>query len=101
VLAGSLLATAVLFGAPMVALGVASPMLVTRLARLRGAGRAAGSVLLAGTAGSVAGCYLTPLWLLPELGTRASLAVCAAGLVVAAFGVLATRDRTAARAVAA
>src|SRR5205085_8168025 len=52
VVLASLLATVLLFGVPMLALGVASPMLVARLSPLRGAGRAAGSILLGGTLGS-------------------------------------------------
>jgi hypothetical protein len=76
----SLAATALCFGVPMIALGVASPLLVTRLARDVPFGRASGTVLAVGTLGSLIGCYAAPLAALPSLGTRATL-ICAASLV--------------------
>jgi hypothetical protein len=92
---GGLAAAAALFGVPMVALGTASPALVGRLSVARGAGRAAGAVLLAGTLGSVVGCYAAPLWLLPELGTKATLSLSAAGLLAAAAASAAWRGGSA------
>ncbi|MFO0933935.1 MAG: fused MFS/spermidine synthase [Planctomycetota bacterium] len=70
------------FGPALFAAGAIGPVSV-RLRILAGdsAGRAAGAVLAASTAASLAGCYLTPLVLLPELGVRwTCLVTMAAGL---------------------
>lgn len=76
----SLAGTLALFALPTAALGVASPLLVARLARETTFGRASGTVLAAGTLGSLVGCYAAPLGALPTLGTRATL-IAAASLV--------------------
>ncbi|HVG93128.1 MAG TPA: fused MFS/spermidine synthase, partial [Planctomycetota bacterium] len=81
---GVLPAALLLFGVPMLLLGVASPILVRDLSASRGVARAAGAVFAAGTLGSVVGCYLAPLLLLPDVGTRATLGIAALALVAAA-----------------
>jgi hypothetical protein len=73
VAASSLVGALACFGLPTAALGVASPLLVARLARDVPLGRASGTVLAAGTLGSLAGCFAAPLAALPTLGTRATL----------------------------
>jgi hypothetical protein len=89
-LGGSLLACALLFAAPTAALGAAAPLLVRRASASGREGRAAGYVSAAGTAGALLGCYLTPLRLLPEWGTRATT-LFAAALSFAAAALVATR----------
>jgi spermidine synthase len=83
---GSLLATLVVFGPPMVLLGAVGPLAVHLLAEGRPAGRAAGWVLALSTVGSIAGTFLTTHHLLPGPGTRATVA--GAGAVLALAGLL-------------
>ncbi|MCK6481857.1 MAG: fused MFS/spermidine synthase [Planctomycetes bacterium] len=98
---GSLLATLLLFGPPMVLLGTVGPLAVHLLAPGRDAGKAAGWVLSLSTVGSIAGTFLTTYVLLPGIGTRATVGgsgavLAAAGLLLAAAG--AGRGRAAAAA---
>ncbi len=83
---GSLAATVVLFAPPVLVLGMTSPFLVRLDDRPGFTGRTAGRVFAIGTLGSLAGCYLAPLWLLQAIGSRATILSCAAAL--AALGVL-------------
>lgn len=78
---GSLAASLVLFAPAMAVLGAVSPVAVRLLADA-GAGRAAGRVFAISTLGSLVGTYLATLWLVPELGSRRTLLVAAAMLVV-------------------
>lgn len=80
---GSLAGTVILFGVPLVALGMVTPALV-RLEVARGVrpGRAVGSVLVASTVGGLAGCLLTAPVLVPSFGTRGTLYGMAAVLLV-------------------
>lgn len=80
---GSLAATLILFAPPTLLLGMVSPMAIRLLAD-EGVGRAAGRVFAISTVGSIAGTYLPTLWLVPEFGSRASLLVASAMLVVPA-----------------
>jgi len=80
---GSLLATLVVFGPPMVLLGAVGPIAVHLLAEGRPAGRAAGWVLALSTVGSIVGTFLTTYLLLPEAGTRATVAGSGAALALA------------------
>lgn len=75
---GSLVATALLFAAPVWLLGAISPGLVAGAVR-GGApiGRAAGTVSAAATAGSLAGTFAATHWLVPAFGCRATLWLCA------------------------
>ncbi len=104
---GSLAATLILFGPPMVLLGAIGPLAVHLLADGpsgpattlpgpgpgTGPGQAAGRVLAVSTLGSIAGTFLTTYHLLPGLGTRATvaaaggaLALCGAALALAGGG---------------
>jgi len=74
-LAGSLLAVLLLFAAPAILLGTATPWAV-RLALsgltsgLEDAGKTAGRLSALATAGSILGAFLPVLWLIPAFGTR-------------------------------
>jgi spermidine synthase len=92
---GSLVATAILFALPMLLLGAAAPMLVTRLSASGIAvGEAAGAVTAAGTLGSLAGTFAATHWLVPTFGCRVALAIAGACLFAAAF-LVAPKQRTA------
>jgi spermidine synthase len=94
---GSLVATIVLFAPPLLLLGAATPMLVTRLAA-QGVpvGKAAGGVSAAGTLGSLAGTFAATHWLVPAFGCRVSMALAGGVLLLAAALVAAPRARAAA-----
>ena len=79
---GALVSAFAVFAGPLTMLGLASPFVVRLLARsLQATGRTAGAVFALSTAGSVAGTLLTSFYLIPELGTRWSLAVQAGAMI--------------------
>ncbi|MFQ5845287.1 MAG: fused MFS/spermidine synthase, partial [Planctomycetota bacterium] len=88
----SLAATLVRFGPPLVARGMATPLLVQRASRSWPVGRAAGLVVGVGTVGSIVGIYLTVFVLVPFVRVTATIALSAAGLLVLA-AVLFVRGR--------
>jgi spermidine synthase len=80
---GSLVATLVLFGLPVLLLGAVTPMLVVLLAGTgRGLGRAVGTVSALATAGSLIGTFAATHLLVPWFGCRATLWSCAAVLAL-------------------
>jgi spermidine synthase len=82
---GSFVATAVLFGPPMLALGAVSPLLVTAAVRCgRDVGRAAGAIGAAGTLGSLAGTFVATHLLVPAFGCRIAMGLAGVALLVAA-----------------
>jgi spermidine synthase len=81
---GSLAATAVLVGPPIVCLGAVAPLVVSRESSPGRRGRAAGRVFAAGTVGSLVGTFLAPLVLLGGIGSRRTLFLCAGALGAAA-----------------
>ncbi len=81
---GSLAATLILFAPATLLLGMVSPMAI-RLLSEAGVGRAAGRVFAISTLGSILGTYLPTLWLVPEFGSRMTLLVAAAMLVLPAI----------------
>ena len=88
--AGSLLATLLLFGIPMTTLSTVSPFLIRLLAAHGSVGTVAGRIYAVSTIGSIAGTFLTSFYLIPTIGTRASLIVSFVTLtVVAGLGLLA------------
>jgi spermidine synthase len=90
---GSLAATLILFAPSTLLLGIVSPMAI-RLLSDAGVGRAAGRVFAVSTVGSIAGTYLPTLWLLPTFGSRTTLLIAAALLIVpAAVGLLLSAGR--------
>jgi len=83
----SLAASLMLFGPPLIALGMATPLMVTRAAKHWPVGRASGLIFGVGTMGSLAGIYLTTFVLLDRFGTRATILFAAGALLaVAAVG---------------
>jgi spermidine synthase len=90
---GSLAATVIGFGPPSLVLGMTSPFLIRLDDRPGAAGRVSGRIFAVGTIGSLAGCYLAPLWLLQTIGTRATMLVSAAGLLLLAAGGFLARGR--------
>jgi len=85
---GALVSAFAIFAGPL--LGVASPFVVRLLARgLRTTGRIVGAVFALSTTGSVAGTLLTSFYLIPEFGTRWSLAAQGFALIlVGAIGLV-------------
>jgi SAM-dependent methyltransferase len=80
---GSFVASALLFGAPLTALGAISPVLIDRLDRARpGAGSAAGRVFFVNTIGGLAGGWMTALVIVPHVPLRLALQA-TGGLLVA------------------
>jgi spermidine synthase len=113
---GSLVATLLVFGPPMVLLGAIGPLAVHLLADGEaspsttmpgpstgtGPGQAAGRVLAVSTLGSIAGTFLTTYVLLPGLGSRGTVAASGGALALAgAVLAIAGRGRKRARAAAA
>jgi len=79
---GALVSAFAIFAGPLTMLGLASPFVIRLLARsLKTTGRTAGAVFALSTAGSVAGTLLTSFYLIPELGTRWSLAAQAGAMI--------------------
>jgi spermidine synthase len=98
---GSLVATVVLFAPPTLVLGMTSPFLIRLDDRPGEAGRVAGRIFAVGTIGSLAGCYLGPLFLLQTVGTRSTILLAAAALATLAVGGLVLGRRPSRRGAAA
>src|SRR5690606_6989482 len=75
---GTLVASLVLLGVPMLLLASVSPYLVGMLAREGRAGTVAGRIWAISTAGSIAGTFLASFVLIPDLGAHRTLILCAA-----------------------
>ncbi len=89
---GSLVATVVLFGPAAFLLAMTSPFLIRLEAHAGTEGRATGGIYAFGTIGSLAACFVAPLWMLQVLGTRTTLLVAAAlGGVLCLTGLLLAR----------
>lgn len=83
---GSLFATMVLFGLPVLVLGATAPLLVSLLAQSSvQLGRALGTVSACGTLGSLLGTFAATHVLVPGIGCRATLWTCAVLLATAAL----------------
>jgi len=96
--AGAIASAAVIFFLPLTLLATASPYVIRlRARRVEGVGATSGAVYALSTFGSVAGVLAVSLWMIPTLGTRASLLVCAAVLMgLGAVGMaIASRGRAA------
>jgi spermidine synthase len=77
----SLAASLLLFGPPLVALGMATPLMVQRAAATWPVGRAAGVIFAVGTVGSIVGIYVTTFLFLEWMGVRATITVASVGLI--------------------
>lgn len=73
---GSLTATFLIFGVPMVALAGVSPVVIKILAEKERTGFSAGSVYALSTLGSLLGTFLTAFILIPYFGSRLTLYSC-------------------------
>ncbi len=80
----SLAASLVLFGPPMVALGMATPLMVQRASQHWPVGTASGLIFAVGTLGSLAGIYATTYLFVEMLGVRATIRVAAGTLTLLA-----------------
>jgi spermidine synthase len=93
-IAESLAASLFLFGPPVLALGMATPLLVQRASAAWPVGRAAGLVFAVGTAGSIAGIYGTTFLFVEWWGVRATITgASAALLLLGVLGLVAARRR--------
>jgi len=80
----SLAASIVLFGPPMIALGMATPLMVQRASAHWPVGRASGLIFSVGTLGSLAGIYLTTFVLVEYFGARATVRLASGALILLA-----------------
>ncbi len=92
-IAESLAATLFLFGPPLMALGMATPLLVQRASAAWPVGRASGLVFGVGTAGSIAGIYATTFLFLEWWGVRATITLSSAALLLLGAAILLARGR--------
>ena len=91
-IAGSAIATLLVFTAPFATLAAAMPQLVRLCSAALPVGSAAGRVGALSSVGSIAGTLLTSFVLVPQIGTAATLkGACAATLLIGAVGRLAGR----------
>ena len=86
--AQSLAASVVLFGPPLIALGMATPLMVQRASRHWPVGRASGLIFSVGTIGSLAGIYLTTFVLVEFFGARATVRLASGALMLLSAGLL-------------
>ncbi len=92
---GSLIGIILLFALPLTLLGCVSPFAIRLLLNnVRGAGRTAGAVSSISTMGSILGTFLPVLWIMPTIGTRATVYLFAALLLaISLFGFYVTRNQ--------
>ena len=90
---GPLVATVLLLGPPVLALGSVSPFLVKLLCADDRLGSGAGLVFAVSTAGALAGTFITAFWLIPAVGSRATLRLWIVALVLPAAAGLVARNR--------
>ncbi len=95
---GSLLASLLLFAPAVALVGCMTPLLVAILAAEGRVGTACGLVAAASTLGSLVGVFATTHWLVPEFGSRITLWVDAAALLLCAALLRPLRARAAAAA---
>jgi len=79
---GAIASAAALFFLPLTLLAMAGPYVIRLRARsLAAMGSTSGAVYALSTIGSVAGALAVSLWMIPALGTRASLLICSGTLI--------------------
>lgn len=85
---GSLVSSALLFGAPVMLLGMTSPFLIKlRTLHATDTGTASGSIFAFSTVGSILGTFLPTLVLIPGVGTRMTIVLFSALLIgLGSFG---------------
>lgn len=88
--AGIFLSTVIIFGVPVMTLAMVSPFVIRLQARASHVGITAGKIYALSTVGSIAGVIVTSFYLVPQLGTRATLiTACAVTSAVAVAGLAA------------
>ena len=98
--AGPVVATLVIFTAPMTLLAMTGPFVTRLLARGPAVGSVAGNVSAISTIGSIVGVFGTSFYFVPTFGVRATLVACAAlSGTIALVGLLFLRRKTAAVAI--
>jgi len=91
---GLVLVTILIYGPPMVLLGMVSPFIIRLVAREGRVGTAAGTIYALSTVGSILGSFLTPFVLVPGIGAHMTLIIMTAiVLVVGVVGLLGVRGR--------
>ncbi|HEY4025578.1 MAG TPA: fused MFS/spermidine synthase [Candidatus Dormibacteraeota bacterium] len=79
---GTLLAVVLLFAVPVILLGCVSPFAIRLLLTdVSSGGNTAGAVYALSTAGSILGTFVPVFWMIPTLGTRATLSVFSVALL--------------------
>jgi spermidine synthase len=79
---GAIASALIIFGVPLTLLAMAGPYVIRlRASRIDGVGSTSGAVYALSTVGSIAGVLMVGLWMIPTLGTRTSLNLCAAVLI--------------------
>jgi spermidine synthase len=94
---GPLAATILLFGPPQILLGSVSPFVVRLLSEAGWIGTTAGRVFALSTCGSLAGTFLTAFWLIPSFGSRTTLRLWIAALLLSSVAGLVVQSRAALR----
>ncbi|MFI5379250.1 MAG: spermidine synthase [Tepidisphaerales bacterium] len=91
-ISGPILATLAIFLTPMLLLACTGPFIIRLLARAGHVGSAAGRVYALSTLGSLIGVFGTSFYLVPTLGTRATLSIaCALTAAIGIAGLLASK----------
>jgi spermidine synthase len=98
---GPIFATTLLLGPPMLVLGSVSPFVIRLEGRLASLGMTAGRVFALSTAGSLAGTFAASFWWIPAYGSRDTLKIVIAALVLLGMAGAARPRSRAARAAAA
>ena len=86
VILGSALSVLFVFGPPIILLAMVSPMIIKLNTKAVGeVGAKAGTVYAVSTLGSIAGTFITAFYLIPSYGTRITILVMAALLLIVAL----------------
>jgi predicted membrane-bound spermidine synthase len=96
--AGPLIAILLLFSLPVILLGCVSPFAIRlRVKAVGSAGSTAGRLYALSTVGSILGTFLPVFWLMPTIGTRATIFIFAGLLMaISALGLIAQARRSSA-----
>lgn len=89
IIAGTLLASLIIFGLPMFLLSMVSPFIIGIRAQIGHVGTTAGTIYGISTAGSILGTFLAAFYFIPSFGTNVTLLICFFTiLVITFFGIL-------------
>ena len=90
---GSITATILLFGIPMILLSTVSPFIIRLLAEEKKIGITAGKIYSISTVGSIFGTFLSSFYLIPSFGSHKTLLISVAGLLLIGIAGLASRRK--------